>query len=338
MQVVIPAYEEFFEYRSKNTYGEGQLLRRGLTAASALYHLREHIPALNHENVGGAMRRECPDYSLVADIANVGKHHTLTRGQPQIKAADQVFECLVAIVFNDVLGEYAYQQTEVDLDLGKGQRRELADVLYRVMEMWRVKLEKLGIITLPKTEPPIHDRFWTRAEAESHRHTTEIARGENRTLPFRIRKWNYERERSEPMNLTNKEITMVVRERPSTATLAFKMQKDDQTVVDVDFEVPLNEDQKEEYYRLADEQQAKMAMSIVTADPALREAYEAKLSAAMSQHFGEGVHVKVGEGDGNPKNGSLIARFEREKEERAPLLSGTFSVLANPYQRSPDKP
>jgi hypothetical protein len=45
VQQVLPTYKQFFGSRRENVFGEHRLLRHGIAAAGALYHLREHLPS-----------------------------------------------------------------------------------------------------------------------------------------------------------------------------------------------------------------------------------------------------------------------------------------------------
>src|ERR1700722_1989792 len=77
---VVTEYAEYLSTYSSKIMGLSQDMRRALAAASALFHLREHLPAPQMSR--GAVERLCPDYGLLGDVVNASKHGSVTQPTP----------------------------------------------------------------------------------------------------------------------------------------------------------------------------------------------------------------------------------------------------------------
>lgn len=88
---IVPAYKAYREPEENDTFGRSRHVIAGVTAATALYHFREHLPK-PHSKTFSQVARICPDYALIRDVTNAGKHKVLTIGQPLIKSADDIQE------------------------------------------------------------------------------------------------------------------------------------------------------------------------------------------------------------------------------------------------------
>jgi hypothetical protein len=190
VQSTLPSYRDFFAARRRNQYGEGEVVRLGVNAAVALYHLREHIPDKCRPS-SPLLRAFCADYGLLGDIANASKHKRLTKFAPRISNADQIYERVVSTRYEDDKGHYPVAQVEAFAKLDDGTERNLADLLHNVMNMWCKKLDDLAIGKFTNPEPALVDGPVSRAEAAKRKFSTIIVQGEERTHSYAIRKFNY---------------------------------------------------------------------------------------------------------------------------------------------------
>ena len=281
VQSTLSSYREFFAARRRNQYGEGEVVRLGVNAAVALFHLREHVPD-RYRPAGPLLRSFSPDYGLLGDIANASKHKRITRFTPRISNADQIYEIVVSTRYEDEKGHYPVAQVEVFAKLDDGTERNLADLLHNVMNMWCKKIDDWGLGKFANPEPALIDGPVSRAEAAERKFSTIIVKGEERTHSYAIRKFNYQKGVSEPVDLTGYTGVMRVWERPKTLTVSVELPE---LGVETDFELPLTPDQGLEVGRMATlEEQTEYAKALVGADPqhqlrlrdALQKAFDAR--------------------------------------------------------------
>jgi hypothetical protein len=77
---------------------------------------------------------------------NALKHGILTKGTPQIAAADNIREQVVHTIYRDEAGEYYDIKKSIEITLKDGTSRELFDVLTNVVNMW---IDRLEVTTPP---------------------------------------------------------------------------------------------------------------------------------------------------------------------------------------------
>ena len=151
---VLAAFIEFRDRVQGGTAGESRDLRAAIAVCEALFHLREHLP-WEHAISRSDVEAKCPDFGLVADIANVAKHRELTgntpHGAPLISKADQLSEVLVITTYEDVEGEYRGFTKEVRASLNTGSNVNVMEVVTKVLNFWHQFLVDAGIESTPKT-------------------------------------------------------------------------------------------------------------------------------------------------------------------------------------------
>lgn len=272
-QNVLPACTAFFEARDQNRFGEKQLVRLGTTAASALFHLREHVPEALRPSKEELAER-CPEYDLIADVANASKHAALTRGSPRLRHIDQVSEVLIQTKYADDEGEYTSAQAEVWLTLDDGTVLTLASQINSVLEMWASILRTLGVGDFSIPRASSIDRHIPRAEAKPM--PIEVLQGEERRLRFQLREFDYSAGVPRPVDLTGATLEFNVYKPPDSATIHIKAG----TSI-VDFSVPLTREQAIAFAALPDDRErAAYLEAIITADAALRRQIDAAVQGA----------------------------------------------------------
>lgn len=272
-QNVLPACTAFFEARDQNRFGEKQLVRLGTTAASALFHLREHVPEVFRPSKEELAER-CPEYGLIADVANASKHGALTRGSPRLRHIDQVSEVLILTKYADEEGEYTSAQAEVWLTLDDGTVLSLASQINSVLEMWASILPLLGAGDFAIPRASIIDSHIPRAEAKPA--PVEILRGEERRLSFQSREFDYSTGASRPVDLAGAKVEFNVYKLPESASIHIKAG----TSI-VDFSVPLTREQAIAFIAMPDDRKrAAYLEAIIRADAALQRQIDAAVEGA----------------------------------------------------------
>jgi len=198
---VVEAFNDYLNAKNSGTAGRSRDIRAATAATAALYHLREHLPK-NCALKSATICLKCPDYSLLGDVANAAKHHSLTRGTPQISSATQIQEQIVLTEYEDEKGPYHWIENSVQVKLTNGSERDVLEVLINVMNYWQNYLHGAGVIpkahnySVPKDVQPK-----SRAECESHRLNFEVLQGHRLYQIWRLRKFNYSTGKIEPKDL-----------------------------------------------------------------------------------------------------------------------------------------
>ena len=273
----LASYDEFLKYRSKNEWGENQLLRRGINAANALFHMREQIPD-NLRPSKSVLKIQYPDYGLIADIANATKHKKITHDNPQISKAEQIFEILIFTHYADEQGEYHSPQIEVFVKLDDGTEMKLINLLYNVMCMWRDILENLGIVNYKTPESPEIDAPLTRDEA-SRKNTLHMRQGEEFKAQFRFMKYNYEKNIAELIDMSSNNFRFWVKKLPEKATISAYYNNSKRKLID--FDVPLTKEQASQYVSLEnDDKKTAFLKKIVDNNPKIKDELERTIKSA----------------------------------------------------------
>lgn len=151
---VLQNYDEFVEEQLKATAGQSTDLRRAMNAAVSLSHLRERIPPPNqrkHDEIVGL----CPDYALVRDIADAYKHENVGRKSAILVTSKSLSEQVVISEHKDAGGLFRIATKRIVATLSDGTTREVGEVFLNVLNFWIEELDRLGIISIQKRNPPV---------------------------------------------------------------------------------------------------------------------------------------------------------------------------------------
>lgn len=203
---VVSAFVDYRDTSKDGVAGRSRDLRGALIAATALFHLREHLPKT--ETMSRAdVERLCPDYALLGDVVNAAKHKSLTNktphGTPLVNDATGLGEQLVVIEYEDAAGTYRYVQKTVVVKLADGSERNLLEVLTNVINYWEQHMLSLGILTSARTFAYDGDiRARSRVECEANRLDFELVRGQRFLQTMRLLRFNIKTGKAEPIDLT----------------------------------------------------------------------------------------------------------------------------------------
>jgi hypothetical protein len=199
----VAAFTDYSKIKRDGSYGRSKDVRTAIDAATALYHLREHIPAQYRKSRSGVAKL-CPNYDLLGDVVNAAKHDDLTHGGPQINSAEDIYEMTVITRYEDQEGEYSDAEKMVMVTLKDGSERDLLEVLTNVMNFWGGELESYGVIkgfkAFPLPKPP-GSSFIKRADAKTQL-DVEMTRGLRFKHRMKLQKYDATKGKSAPIDLT----------------------------------------------------------------------------------------------------------------------------------------
>jgi hypothetical protein len=271
IQNVRVAYQDFFDARKNTKFGENKLLRLGINAATNLYHLREHFtPVPRFSDVVA----RCPDYTLVRDIANISKHKTITRYNPQVK---NLLEYRLQALYEDEKGSYQNCRVEVLVSFANGPGKPLADILFNVMSMWCVWLRQNNIIVnLANPESVTLPNFVKREDAVSV--PLEILASEKRNLRCRVVKYDPITDELRPVDLTGAKIELQTAVPPRFVGVKLQIPEHQ---ISADVDIPLTEEQGERYIELPQHERARYVFSLVEQSDELQKLIQSELQKSL---------------------------------------------------------
>ncbi len=232
------SYTAYLEVRNNESYGMSKDLRAGISAATALYHAREHLPKQN-QKTRQQIAKECPEYGLLGDITNVAKHKRVDRNNPQITSAEQIAEVLVSTLYEDEEGLYQDVYKEVTLILDDGTRHYLSDLLTEVINYWGDEFVRLGIIESYKPFPPVShsgNQYVSREDAKGT-NDIEMMGGVRFQQTILFLRYNAKLEKAEPILAEDIKRMRVVFYKPShaaTLTLDLKLSSGEEYSISLD--------------------------------------------------------------------------------------------------------
>jgi hypothetical protein len=141
---------DFQALRESGVVGNQNLSGAAVDCALALFHFREHFPVdqrLSRKNI----TQQCPDYKIIADVANAAKHNSIDKAQPDgptlIASISDIYELLIIINFDDPVSPYSHGESVVLAKCTDGIERCLDESIVNVANFWGRELHRLGIDT-----------------------------------------------------------------------------------------------------------------------------------------------------------------------------------------------
>jgi hypothetical protein len=206
---VVSSFIEYRDICNDGVAGRSRDLRAALNAASALFHLREH---LSTESLSRAdVERLCPDYALLGDVVNASKHKALNgktpHGAPLVTNAENLGEQLTFIEYEDGAGAYRYVQKTVVVKLTDGSERNLLEIITNVINFWEGHMLTVG--ALSKARVFTHDagiRYRTRTECEANRLNFELVQGQRFHQTMRLLRFDKTTGKAKPIDLSGSEV------------------------------------------------------------------------------------------------------------------------------------
>ena len=211
---VVADYLTYLDARKSKPFGSSHDLRAALAAATSLYHLREHLPASHKRSVTEVAER-CNDYLLIQDVANVAKHRILTRGEPRLRRAEDIFELLVSVSYEDEAGTYFDADKIVVIRLGNCLELDLSQALTNVINFWGTFLVEIGVRKTFKPFPRIQSPGEIHVPRDKARNVPmEIVQGLPLRAGIRPMKFNPALGHAEPVDLSQVTAARMIVRRP----------------------------------------------------------------------------------------------------------------------------
>lgn len=207
---VVASYVEYRDVCSNGVAGRSRDLRYALAAASALFHLREHLSdaPLSRADV----ERLCPDYALLGDVVNASKHKTINgstpHGAPLVTTAESLVERTALIEYEDDAGVYRFAQKMVMARLSDGSERNLLEILTTVINFWEEHMRAAGVLSEARTFT--HDsriRYRSRAECDGNQLNFEVVQGQRFHQNMQLLRFDRTTGRAAPVDLTGHTVT-----------------------------------------------------------------------------------------------------------------------------------
>lgn len=243
-------YRNYSKVKKSLKAGKSNDLNTALIAASAIFHLREHLPREKSQSYASIVQR-CPDYELLGNVVNASKHHILTqRKNALINGAKDLSEAFISTTYKDELGEYQHVEKSVFIKLKDGTERDLFEVITNVMNMWLSFLHGLGLIKFIK-QIDIHDQELPRRTKHSGKLNLTVIQGLRMKHEFRLQRYNYETCKIEPVDLTNSKPVFTIYEHTYSVALIIENK---QTEQEQKVEIQVDEKQKKKLLSLPDKE------------------------------------------------------------------------------------
>jgi hypothetical protein len=278
---VMAAYHAYFANISQSA-GSFKHTRHAIALATALFHLREHVPG-HHKQTRAQIEGRCSDYRLIADVTNAAKHHTVTQTTPQgpslVEKASDIEEKTIITLYSDVDGEYSEMETAVFISCSDGVERSLDEALQNVLNFWIEEMKNLGIITLPPVLNYVRPgtTFVSREKAKSL--PFEIKKGLDWKNSMQLLKFDNAKQRSSPFDLTGHQIKMNIYENPPIRVALILTSPDGSQSFEA--EVELSREQSDEYRKLKTASEKEAFMQRIAAER--REEFQRGLQADIDQ-------------------------------------------------------
>lgn len=255
---ILESYKDYIKTKASATTGKFVDLRQIINLATVLYHFREHFPD-NKKRTEKEISLNCPDYSLLGNIVNASKHKTLTKHNPKISRAENIYEVIYSTTYKDKKGEYHHIEKKVLAKLDDGTERDLFEIITNVLNLWLKEMESLGIITHIEPFSANSNKIPRRTKNSGKldflpMHVGETFYGQN----YRLQRYNYDTGIIEPIDLTNASVEMNFYKPLYILSFNCKNKKGQE----LNFEINVDDDQKKQFHRLNKEEQIKFCLKL----------------------------------------------------------------------------
>jgi hypothetical protein len=145
-ELLFQSYDEFKKAISEHRWGQNNCLRLAIIACTNCYHFREHLKGYGYNFSVNFLQEKCEDYMIARDIANLTKHHEITRYTPHISSIHDIYEYLHEILYEDSKGQYSHHQVKVSVKLTTGEHKDVLLIITNLLNMWTEILFLQGIL------------------------------------------------------------------------------------------------------------------------------------------------------------------------------------------------
>lgn len=268
---VVASFSEYKETAKNGVSGRSRDLKGAVEAASALFHLREHLP--DPKPSRREIEIQCNDYGLLGDIVNAVKHNNITgrtpHGAPLVDKAQCLSEQVLLIAHEDSEGTYKHVEKTVVVKLTDGSERNLLDILTNVANFWENHMVAIGIKSTAHPflfEDPL--RYRSREECEEGL-GLELIKGLRFKQTIKMMRYNNEAGVAEPVDLAGSQIKMSMYRPKYDVDIVLR---NDATGQEMKTTISLSEEESEEVLKLkTDREKQEYVYSLPKAKDALME-------------------------------------------------------------------
>lgn len=242
---ILDTYVKYVKVKNSHKAGISNDIRSALNTASALYHLREHLPK-DKQKTRVELSMICSDYNLIGDIVNVSKHKTIKNNHPQITKAENIYEQIVITEYKDKDGEYRHIEKSVLVLLDNSVERDLFEIITNVLNMWLDELFNLGLIK--KIKPfEIKNAKIPKRRKNADKLSWSIISGVRLHQRYKLQKYNYDKCIIEPIDLTGVHAKFSIFKPLYTLVLSVM---DNKTGKEINLEIIVDEKQKKDIMKI----------------------------------------------------------------------------------------
>ncbi|MBA3676928.1 MAG: hypothetical protein H0W74_05925 [Sphingosinicella sp.] len=202
---VVAAYDLYAQERDSPSSGRFKHRRTAIEAAIALFHFLEHLPPiakLTRKQMDGA----CPDFVLIANVANAAKHHQRSDAKAFVQSAADITETNFGTRYRDEDGEYTDARSAVLVKCADGVNRPLDPALTKVLNFWSSHLRDLGLVDYPARPIPGAPGAAMVTRRDARGLSLEALKGLDFTQSFVLQRFNPDKGFAEPVDLTGADI------------------------------------------------------------------------------------------------------------------------------------
>lgn len=270
---VVAAFVAYRETSKDGVAGRSRDLREAMVAATALFHLREHLPKSGAMS-RAAVEKQCADYALLGDVVNAAKHKSITQGTPHgaplVSDAASLVEQILMIEYEDSAGTYRCAQKAVIAKLADGTERNLLEVLTNVLNFWEGHLHAIGVLSKQRTfvlEPQV--RYRTRTECEQIRLDFSVVQGHRFKQVMQLLRFDATTGKAQPIDLTGSQINFRIYKPRFDFEVSLRHEATGQEYSKT---ITLSEEESLALAELeSDDERQKFAANLPSAQSALRE-------------------------------------------------------------------
>jgi len=287
-QNVVASYEAYVREREAETSGRFRHLRTAVQCASVLFHFREHLTAPN-KMTWREVYAACPDYRLIANIANTTKHHALTSddpiGTPLVSRVEDLQEVSVVVLYEDDQGRYPDARTVVLATCSDGVERDVDIALTNVLNFWGGQLQAWGVTNYQARPVPYRPGSALISRERAKSPGLEALKGIDFTQRMRLKEWDARTETANPVDLTGKELQFRVYKPSYKLGLGFTHPNyPDEEPVEIEFDLT---DEESARVHAAQNDAERNAVYTALAD-ARREEIHSQVKELIEGRRGEG--------------------------------------------------
>lgn len=244
-QNILLRYKQYLNISKNKITGLNEDLRSLIDLSTHLYHFKEQLnDSLNTTYGVNYYYKKNLNYKLIKEVANTAKHGTPDSNTIILNKTD-IYECLVFTEYKDKEGLYNNKSKKVFVKLNDGSIVDLSDKILDVINMWITELNLLNISNMSFLKP-VEFKIPKRSK-KARDYTISAIQGWGINMPMKFRKYNYNTNKIDDVDLTGSEFTFSIYKPSYTLAMEFV---DDKTSKTAKFEIEVDDQFKKKFDKL----------------------------------------------------------------------------------------